>query len=403
MKILNQLLVSLFLLCAVVVNSSVNAAEYDESKQVLVPIGVSDITIFIPVVSSVSQTFADEAMGIDNGYDFSWSEVNDATYYEVIITDENGKKTVVKVTGLQLRYASFPLGTNQVSVRACNASDQCGLPVVLIESLVINEQITYQHTDFLGSPSVETDTAASVVSRSHYEPFGKRLEGKKEGIGFTGHLEDEELELTYMQARYYDPLIGRFYSNDPVGFDNVHNFNRYTYGNNNPYKYVDPDGEVSITAVQRYTGTIGDQQLKWGLNIKLETSKVEYASNKANKYAAKSIKGLTGLVIKNEVKEKFLNTPTGPKGDGADMSSVVEIDTKLEAQGLRESSWKGDFSTSPEEFTKVYDGLSKENKAKFKAVHGQSAYGMVREAKAKYNKSLDKKTDPSQLYQNDEK
>jgi len=45
-----------------------------------------------------------------------------------------------------------------------------------------------------------------------------------------------------MQARYYDPVIGRFYSNDPVGFKNVHNFNRYSYANNNPYKYIDPDG-----------------------------------------------------------------------------------------------------------------------------------------------------------------
>ncbi len=51
-----------------------------------------------------------------------------------------------------------------------------------------------------------------------------------------------------MQARYYDPLIGRFYSNDPVGFKNVHNFNRYTYANNNPYKYVDPDGNTAALA-----------------------------------------------------------------------------------------------------------------------------------------------------------
>ncbi|MEL4287464.1 RHS repeat-associated core domain-containing protein [Shewanella xiamenensis] len=48
-----------------------------------------------------------------------------------------------------------------------------------------------------------------------------------------------------MQARYYDPLIGRFYSNDPIGFRDVHSFNRYAYANNNPYKYVDPDGQDS--------------------------------------------------------------------------------------------------------------------------------------------------------------
>ncbi|SEL96533.1 RHS repeat-associated core domain-containing protein [Colwellia chukchiensis] len=49
-----------------------------------------------------------------------------------------------------------------------------------------------------------------------------------------------------MQARYYDPVIGRFYSNDPVGYtaaNPVMSFNRYMYVNNNPYKYNDPDGQ----------------------------------------------------------------------------------------------------------------------------------------------------------------
>ncbi len=49
-----------------------------------------------------------------------------------------------------------------------------------------------------------------------------------------------------MQQRYYDPVIGRFYSNDPVGFSasNPMMFNRYAYANNNPYKYTDPDGRA---------------------------------------------------------------------------------------------------------------------------------------------------------------
>jgi uncharacterized protein RhaS with RHS repeats len=49
-----------------------------------------------------------------------------------------------------------------------------------------------------------------------------------------------------MQARYYDPVIGRFYSNDPVGFKGIHSFNRYAYANNNPYRYVDPDGREGV-------------------------------------------------------------------------------------------------------------------------------------------------------------
>ncbi|MDY6977490.1 MAG: RHS repeat-associated core domain-containing protein [Pseudomonadota bacterium] len=55
-----------------------------------------------------------------------------------------------------------------------------------------------------------------------------------------------------MQARYYDPVIGRFYSNDPMDAQahlaklNIHGFNRYAYANNNPYRFTDPDGKESI-------------------------------------------------------------------------------------------------------------------------------------------------------------
>lgn len=51
-----------------------------------------------------------------------------------------------------------------------------------------------------------------------------------------------------MQQRYYDPVIGRFYSNDPVWFsaDSPMMFNRYTYANNNPYKFTDPDGKNPV-------------------------------------------------------------------------------------------------------------------------------------------------------------
>jgi RHS repeat-associated protein len=67
--------------------------------------------------------------------------------------------------------------------------------------------------------------------------------------GYTGHLEDDDLSLTYMQQRYYDPVVGRFYSNDPVGFTGEpETFNRYSYANNNPYKYTDPDGRFPALA-----------------------------------------------------------------------------------------------------------------------------------------------------------
>lgn len=66
-----------------------------------------------------------------------------------------------------------------------------------------------------------------------------------------------------MQARYYAPVIGRFYSNDPKGLSNVHNFNRYAYANNNPYKHVDPDGQIAklVKAVFNAVRKVLSQQL----------------------------------------------------------------------------------------------------------------------------------------------
>ncbi len=104
--------------------------------------------------------------------------------------------------------------------------------------------IKYQHTDVLGSVIAETNANGQVIKQTKYHDFGEQKGGQQAGLGYTGHLEDPDLGLTYMQQRYYDPVIGRFYSNDPVGFntDNLMMFNRYAYANNNPYKYVDPDG-----------------------------------------------------------------------------------------------------------------------------------------------------------------
>lgn len=66
--------------------------------------------------------------------------------------------------------------------------------------------------------------------------------------GFTGHIRDTATGLTYAQARYYDPAIGRFLSNDPVGFaeGGWQYFNRYSYTFNDPVNYTDPTGEFGV-------------------------------------------------------------------------------------------------------------------------------------------------------------
>ncbi|MEO8016538.1 MAG: RHS repeat-associated core domain-containing protein [Pseudomonadota bacterium] len=113
------------------------------------------------------------------------------------------------------------------------------------------EQITYFHNDVLGSPVAATDQKGYVMWRATYEPYGERIQSTTDAISasnntrwYGSHVQDDETGLLYMQARYEDPQLGRFLSIDPaaVAGDRPATFNRYSYGANNPYRYVDPDG-----------------------------------------------------------------------------------------------------------------------------------------------------------------
>ncbi len=113
-------------------------------------------------------------------------------------------------------------------------------------------EITYYHNDLSGSPVVATNQAGQVVWRESYRPYGERLKnepaGQENQTWFTSRHQDADTGLVYMGARYYDPMLGRFLSVDSMRFDekNIHSFNRYAYGNNNPYRFVDPDGNAAL-------------------------------------------------------------------------------------------------------------------------------------------------------------
>jgi len=154
-------------------------------------------------------------------------------------------KRVKKVDGQGISYSMYSKAGQLVYRKVNNIdTDYYYLGNKLVAKKAGNAK-TYIHTDFLGSPAAESNEVGSV-ERLHYEPFGDTIEAAREEVGYTGHKFDKDLGLSYMQARYYDPVIGRFYSNDPIGYtakNPVMSFNRYLYVNNNPYKYTDPDGE----------------------------------------------------------------------------------------------------------------------------------------------------------------
>ena len=145
--------------------------------------------------------------------------------------------------------------TETLCKREVHMTKQTGWLLGLLCALVMPahaQTVEYIHTDALGTPVAVTDANRNVIERSEYEPYGKVLNRVvKDGPGYTGHVEDAATGLTYMQQRYYDATLGRFLSVDPVTADgnNGGNFNRYWYGNNNPYKFTDPDGRLAFLAL----------------------------------------------------------------------------------------------------------------------------------------------------------
>ncbi|MDW2980137.1 MAG: RHS repeat-associated core domain-containing protein [Rhodanobacter sp.] len=110
-------------------------------------------------------------------------------------------------------------------------------------------KVTYIYTDPQGTPLAEADESGNITATYDYAPYGTpapNMSGAPNGPGYTGHVNDPETGLVYMQARYYDPAIGRFLSVDPDApkEGNVFNFNRFEYVNNNPVVNIDPTGKI---------------------------------------------------------------------------------------------------------------------------------------------------------------
>ncbi len=83
-----------------------------------------------------------------------------------------------------------------------------------------------------------------VVQTYEYDSFGNmKHHGNKvkQPYTFTGREWDKEIGLYYYRARYYDPDVGRFISEDPIGFAGG-DVNLYAYVVNNPVNWVDPWG-----------------------------------------------------------------------------------------------------------------------------------------------------------------
>ena len=121
--------------------------------------------------------------------------------------------------------------------------------------LGLHPSLRSYHTDINGAPEELTSHQGRVVWRARYRTWGNTvmeewdedyrhyentlLESRSQNLRFQGQYLDRESGLHYNTFRYYDPDIGRFISQDPIGL--MGGINLYQYAPN-PTGWIDPWG-----------------------------------------------------------------------------------------------------------------------------------------------------------------
>ncbi len=104
-------------------------------------------------------------------------------------------------------------------------------------------------TDALGSTLALTDGTGAVQTSYSYEPYGKTTvsgTASSNSFEYTGR-ENDNTGLYFYRARYYNPGLQRFVSEDPIGL--AGGVNVYAYVGGNPLSKTDPLGLAATSPV----------------------------------------------------------------------------------------------------------------------------------------------------------
>jgi len=171
------------------------------------------------------------------------------TLIEQYTYDENGKR-LTKYEPL-INQTTYYINENYILITNSSgsfdsvyyyANDQ----LVAVEDYRNNTQ--YYHPDHLGSTTLITNQTGDILEEDSYLPFGEPEQASSSLLMYTGKEQDKGTGLLYYGARYYKPP---WFIQPDANIPNPYNpqdLNRYSYVRNNPYKYVDPNGEFACDA-----------------------------------------------------------------------------------------------------------------------------------------------------------
>ncbi len=168
-------------------------------------------------------------------------------------------------------YTRYFLGDYEKTVSANGTSREihyisspAGL-IAIVERVNSVDNYHYVYTDHLGSILTVANSSGNIEAEQSFDAWGRRRNPSTwvllaptaaTGLpawlyrGYTGHEHLDEFGIINMNARLYDPVLGRMISPDNFvnGAFASQAYNRYSYANNNPLKYIDPDGNNPIVA-----------------------------------------------------------------------------------------------------------------------------------------------------------
>ena len=146
----------------------------------------------------------------------------------VFLYDESGSPI-----GMQYRTNSMAEGTFYTYLFEKNLQGD----IIAVYNTSGTKLISYVY-DAWGNFRQTNHNISGTNAGAQYNPFTYR-----------GYYCDTELELYYLQSRYYDPFYGRFINADSYlsTGTGLLGYNMYAYCNNNPVMYADPTGEFFLT------------------------------------------------------------------------------------------------------------------------------------------------------------
>lgn len=224
------------------------------------------------------------------------------------------------------------------------------------------ETVTYYYTSPQDTVLATADAAGNITSTADYRPYGTQALGvPAAGPGYSGHVNDPDSGLVYMQARYYDPTIGRFLSVDPAESkaSSPAGFNRFAYANNNPTGNVDPDGRqtVPLEAYSRYwPGTESEKQSNYINGMAGTLVSIAFVSNVFDNAPAGSGSGAVasaGFPLEFTGAAALTKGASAAVGLGTSLASNLSRDAAA-ANFFREATYSpkvlGQMSRGPGEF-----------------------------------------------------